>query len=217
MLSVCLPSSSLINCGRSIGSSRRHLPRLQRLLGCITILLVRRVVDAAQPPSGGFVEQATTLHQLDSECWRWQSTLRGSYLDGKPQSKRRVWITDGCARKCDERDDCRAWSFDWKAECFLFTNVTAVVQTGEVDERGADLIAHGKKGARDCRPLDERRPCDQYNLDHLWSVISHDWRDSNLTVEECRQKCRETVECRYFTHRGPHCFLKNWLIDDNKV
>ncbi|CEM34105.1 unnamed protein product [Vitrella brassicaformis CCMP3155] len=207
-----------------------HRPLLLHVNGLWLLLLVllssRSACAQQQQPDDidGFVsQQAASLDQLDPGCWTWKSTLMGTYLEGSdPISKRYVWLTDGCAKACQENQDCKAWSFDWKGECFLLSNVTAVRRAGDSDGRGFAAIAMGKKGSSDCRSLDERHPCIQHNVKILWSDISYKYADANLTVDECQQACIDMIECRFFTHialpgQTRQCFMKNAGVDDNKV
>ncbi|CEM36059.1 unnamed protein product [Vitrella brassicaformis CCMP3155] len=206
---------------------RRHKPCFAALAACLIAgsAIVCVVCQDSQPDDiDSFVDkQNITLDQLNDECWVWKSTLWGAPVkDYSPISKRRVWLTDGCAEACQRHEQCKAWSFDWKGECFLLSNVTTLLKAGQSDLRNFAFVAQGKRGSRDCRPLDERRPCLEHNVKILWSDISYKYADANLTVEECRQACIKTVECRFFTllalpGETRQCFLKNAGVNDNKL
>ncbi|CEM39615.1 unnamed protein product [Vitrella brassicaformis CCMP3155] len=161
-----------------------------------------------------------TMDELDTECWTWQRLLDGTFLEGAdPLPLEEVWLVDQCAEKCDARDDCKAWSFDWlhRPPCSLMSGVSSG-QWSSMREHNEQFIASGKRDTKDCRPIDARRPCFEHNIRLLWSGISYEYTDANLTMEECQAKCYVTRECRYFQYTKPNiCYLKNRARWGNKV
>ncbi|CEL94194.1 unnamed protein product [Vitrella brassicaformis CCMP3155] len=168
------------------------------LCACIIIACASAQVQYRPPATQIAVRQAATLEQLNGDCWQWNATLDGAFLqDPDPISTQKVWMPEQCANACKENTACMAWTFDWKYECSLLTNVSSVL---------AGSGSYGRRGAQDCRPLDEARPCDQNNVATLWNDATKQYLHKNLTVEECRQKCAEFPECRYFVR-----FSLSWV------
>lgn len=123
----------------------------------------------------------------------------------KPNKEALVWYISAhnaqeCHHRCELIEECTYFTFNVKTkECWLLSGKTE-------EEKGEHLVS----GPAQCVP---NTSC---ILKDTGLTEFDDLSTNRLpTVDDCQEKCRENIKCRFFTYNNykKFCVLKSWGFD----